>query len=441
MSDEDSAERFIGASLHDDRYAVSGVLGEGSQGATLEAIDKRDGTLVAIKRFQVRGARSWKDVELAEREAKVLSRLSHQLLPRHITHFEQDGALYLVMDRIEGKTLAQEGKLSRADVIRFLYDADEVLHYLHQQAPPVIHRDIKPSNVIRHIGDDGRPHHMLVDFGSVRDTLKPAGGSTVVGTFGYMAPEQFQGRARPQSDIYGVGATALAMLTGQEPEELPHRGLAIDVAKAIPDDEAMVRVLTKLVEPDPDVRPTRILPLLRNVLPERPKDPKKPKRSRRSDKKQRKRDRRAKRREARAARRATRSESPVPALVLPIVVIALGVARVAVSVSLRAIVPTLLSLLSLVFGAGLRRAAKSVSGAGVVADEALHRATLRVMGRSPDDAASSESEPPERLRVDVEPKPRVAVQDALDHAEEEVTAALEEVADELEAWRKPKRRR
>src|SRR5688572_203787 len=72
------------------RYAVTGMLGEGSQGETLEAVDKRDGRLVAIKRFRIKGAASWKDVELAEREAHVLSGLEHPSLPRYVEHFEEE---------------------------------------------------------------------------------------------------------------------------------------------------------------------------------------------------------------------------------------------------------------------------------------------------------------------------------------------------------------
>ena len=171
-------------------------------------------------------------MELAEREASVLSSLSHPNLPKYLAHFEEDGALYLVMDKIEGQSLAELMRtgvvLDRSDVVRFLADAAKVLGYLRDRAPPVIHRDINPKNVIRR--PDGS--YVLVDFGAVRDRLK-AQGSTVVGTFGYMAPEQFQGRALPASDVYAVGATALAMLCGTEPENLPHRGLAIDVAAAL----------------------------------------------------------------------------------------------------------------------------------------------------------------------------------------------------------------
>ena len=82
-----------GDALRGGRYVVTGSLGEGSQGATFEAVDKKEGRLVAIKRFDVRGAKEWKDVELAEREARVLASLEHPKLPAYIEHFE-DCLLY-----------------------------------------------------------------------------------------------------------------------------------------------------------------------------------------------------------------------------------------------------------------------------------------------------------------------------------------------------------
>ncbi|MBI4953482.1 MAG: serine/threonine protein kinase [Myxococcales bacterium] len=244
-----------GALLRDGRYVVTGLLGEGSQGATLEAVDKRDGRLVAIKRFEVKGARSWKEVELAEREARVLESLAHPALPAHIEHFEEGGALCLVMEKIEGQRLDDlhaRGALDAAEVLRFLGQASEVLGYLHGRSPPIVHRDVKPGNFVRR--PDGR--YVLVDFGSVRDSLKPKGGSTVVGTFGYMAPEQLQGRALPVTDVYGLGATALALLTGVEPESLPHKGLSIDVAASLAGcaEPAFARALEAMLRPDPDER-------------------------------------------------------------------------------------------------------------------------------------------------------------------------------------------
>lgn len=238
------------------RYATHGLLGEGAQGVTYDATDEEEGRPVAIKRFDVRGARSWKDVELAERETRVLSTLDHPLVPRYFHHFEEDGALYLVMEKIEGETLdairRREGALSEAEVMRFLACADRALTYLHGRSSPVVHRDVKPRNVVRR--PDGS--YVLVDFGAVAELIVRRGSSTVVGTMGYMAPEQFQGRALTGTDVYAVGATALAALTGAEPETLPHKGLRVDVRAALDGraSPALVTALERMLEPDPDRR-------------------------------------------------------------------------------------------------------------------------------------------------------------------------------------------
>jgi serine/threonine protein kinase len=254
----------VAKTLRDGRYTIVRVLGEGSQGATFEATDARDGKCVAVKRFAVRNAKGWKEVELAEREARVLASLSHPKLPGYVEHFEEGGALYLVMERIAGVSLPEYRKrgavFREEDAVRLLEEASGVLAYLHSRTPPIIHRDLKPGNVIRR--PDGS--FAFVDFGAVKDRLRQEGGSTIVGTFGYMAPEQFQGRALPQSDVYSIGATVLWMLTGEEPEKLPHRGLKIDVAAALGKrvSPTLVTILNRMLEPDPEARPASIAPFL-----------------------------------------------------------------------------------------------------------------------------------------------------------------------------------
>lgn len=394
-------------SLRNGRYWVVGVLGEGAQAQTLDAVDKLQGKRVAIKRFIVRGARSWKDVELAEREARVLGNLRHPNLPGYVEHFEESGELYLVMEQIEGESLQQLRKrgvrLERVEIVRLLTEIGAVLAYLHTRNPPIIHRDIKPGNLIRR--PDGS--FALVDFGSVRDQLRPEGGSTVVGTFGYMAPEQFQGRALPQTDTYALGATVLSVLTGEEPENLPHRGLALDVGRAVLGDPKLARLIERLTEPDPDQRPSHVPSLLRELSldagPSAPgRRPSGPLPSVQSA---------SPPRHPHVVDRQ-RTGEPLPPVVLMVCLIGLGVARAAVRLAIGFAVPTLLVVLSLVFGRALRLAAHQVRRASFRADQTLLRATgvvrrLQIAPETPADlprsAASGGASAPNRLKVRVAP--------------------------------------
>lgn len=408
------------------RYAVTGMLGEGSQGETLEALDKRDGRMVAIKRFRIKGAASWKDVELAEREAEVLSGLDHPRLPRYVEHFEESGALYLVMDRVTGESLAGKRKpLDQHAVVQFLNDMADVLDYLQLRAPPIIHRDIKPGNIIRR--PDGS--FSLVDFGSVRDRLKPEGGSTVVGTFGYMAPEQFQGRALPVTDVYGVGATALALLTGREPDALPHQGLGLDVGRALAGqvDRRLVFVLSAMLRPDPDQRAPRLSTLLveqRLRLPAggraRPEaaGPSEAGRPRAEAPHSRA---RYEARSARAHRRERRRHS-APAdfwlftnvLVVPFFLIGLQIARLATWGLFCVMLPLLFNLLALFFGQGLRRTGEHLESVGRRGHWALRQVSRRLLERSDRAAAGRHYARQSRARVDTHERRRVSEDDSFD---------------------------
>jgi serine/threonine protein kinase len=108
---------------------------------------------------------------------------------------------------------------------------------------------------------------VLVDFGSVSELVRRRGSSTVAGTIGYMAPEQLQGRALPATDVYAVGGTALAALTGVEPETLPHKGLGVDVRTALRGfaSPTMTAAIEQMLEPDPDRRPASLAPVLDGV--------------------------------------------------------------------------------------------------------------------------------------------------------------------------------
>jgi hypothetical protein len=393
------------------RYALGPSIGAGSQATTFVAVDELEGREVAIKEFRIRGASSWKDVELAEREAKVLKTLEHERLPRYLDHFEENGCLYLVMERVRGDTVAElvdQRALDQDDVVRFLADASELLDYLHGRAPPIIHRDIKPSNVIRR--PDGR--YALVDFGAVRDHLRPDGGSTVVGTFGYMAPEQFQGRALPSSDVYAVGASALTMLTGQSPDRLPHRGLRIDVRAALGQnaDPRLISALERLLEPDPDRRPSRLADVVQSlrVASMKPKV--------------------ERRRAPDPAPRRIRGRRGAPPRTLGILVLiafqlGLVAARIGVMVGTQLVAPLVLTFLSLFIHRNLRNAAQAVRRAGRRADAALHRTQLGLQGA---DAGGSREHSRDAVsvprRAATEPQVRFRVDDA--------DATLDDAADE-----------
>jgi serine/threonine protein kinase len=375
-----------------ERYELREKLGQGSQGETYAAIDHgREPNLtdqwdayvgkakgkpakprgnVAIKCFRIGQATAWKDVELAEREARTLASLDHPKLPKYFDHFEENGVLYLVMEKIEGESLASRRRAFGSDeVVRMMTDVAEALRYLHERTPPIIHRDVKPANVLRRA--DGS--YVLVDLGAVRDRSKQ-GGSTVVGTFGFMAPEQFQGRASPKSDVYGLGATAIAMLTGEEPETLPHEGLGIDVARAVPHrtPAALVRTLEAMLEPDPDRRVASIEEAVLMLA----RSPEKKKR--------------------RAARKKRTPRKPRAPLV-PRLFARLGllIAWLVVSLVVGLVVPFVLVLLSLLFGAALRRGARACATAASKSRAALGRASAWLSGDPPKVRVANE----ERLRI------------------------------------------
>jgi hypothetical protein len=235
------------------RYEMDGFLGAGGQGATFVGTDRKTGARVAVKVFDLKNAKDWKAVELFEREAKTLQEIEHPGMPQFIDVIEDDGARALVMTLVHGQSydrvLKEKGPVREAALWRVLVDVTDVLRELHGQDSPVVHRDIKPRNLVRR--PDGGV--ALVDFGgvAVRST-----GSTVVGTFGYMAPEQLYGKTSPATDMYCLGATLLTLATGTEPEDQPRQGLAIDVDKAVPHLSAPLRgLLKRLLAPEPEKRP------------------------------------------------------------------------------------------------------------------------------------------------------------------------------------------
>ncbi|MEQ8957862.1 MAG: serine/threonine-protein kinase [Coleofasciculus sp. C2-GNP5-27] len=215
------------------RYRILNVLGQGGMGRTYKAEDLQTGQLVAIKSLSLRQIPDWKTLDLFKREAETIAQLNHPAIPKYLAYFQVDTVetrdFYLVQQLAPGKSLAELVELGwkpkEATVKRLAIEVLKILVYLQQFTPAIIHRDIKPQNII--LSKNGEV--FLVDFGAVSDTYRHTvtGGSTIVKTFGYMAPEQYRGQAVLSTDLYGLGATLLFLLTGQSPADFPQHQLKI----------------------------------------------------------------------------------------------------------------------------------------------------------------------------------------------------------------------
>ena len=250
-------------------YALLDTLGEGSFGVTYRA-QSSDGNLVALKTFTLRSrsrARdanvAFKAVELFEREAKTLRALDCDAVPAYVDHFEiessDDVRFVLVQKLARGVNLEDllrnvGWRPTEAEAKEILKQLLDILDYASSLRPPVIHRDIKPANVLL---DRDTMKVSLVDFGASAAVAveSDASASTIVGTFGYMAPEQLVGGVSTRSDQYGVGATILFLLSGRAPSGFKSERLKIDFRSEVYiEDARFAAVLERLLEPSPEDR-------------------------------------------------------------------------------------------------------------------------------------------------------------------------------------------
>jgi eukaryotic-like serine/threonine-protein kinase len=274
-----------------DRYQIIEILGQGGIATTYAAKDLETDETVAIKVMSLRRAQDWKAIELFEREAKILAQLNHPCIPKYLDYFQidsdRDREFYIVQSLAPGMPLSvlidRGWQPEIAEVEQIAAQILAILAYLHHLTPPVIHRDLKPQNLIKSL--DGKIS--LVDFGAVQDTYHQTvtGGSTVVGTYGYMAPEQFRGQAFLSTDLYGLGTTLLFLLTRADPSNLPQKQLKINFRSTLKLPRNFADWLDRMLEPTVEQRFTtaaeslavlqglqKLPPPVANNRPRKPKD-------------------------------------------------------------------------------------------------------------------------------------------------------------------------
>ncbi len=206
--------------LLNNRYRIIEILGRGGMGAVYRAVDESLGVDVAVKENLFTTDDYARQFRM---EAVIMANMRHPNLPRVTDHFVLDGqGQYLVMDYVEGDDLRQriekQGTLNEAEAIRIGAAVCDALTYLHTRKPPILHRDIKLGNI--KLTPDGNV--VLVDFGLAKQAWEHE--ETMTGaramTPGYSPPEQYgSARTDARSDVYSLGATLYAAITGVVPED------------------------------------------------------------------------------------------------------------------------------------------------------------------------------------------------------------------------------
>jgi serine/threonine-protein kinase len=201
-----------------DRYAVGELLGRGGMAEVYRATDGVLDRPVAVKVLGSWLAGDATFVERFRREALAAARISHPNLVAVYDAGSDDGLHYIVMELVPGRTLADvlgsEGRLDPDHAAKVATSAADALEVAH--AAGLVHRDVKPANVM--VTPDGRAK--LMDLGIARnvDGVTITGASSILGTAGYVSPEQARGdRVDHRSDIYSLGCVLFEMLAGRQP--------------------------------------------------------------------------------------------------------------------------------------------------------------------------------------------------------------------------------
>jgi tetratricopeptide (TPR) repeat protein/predicted Ser/Thr protein kinase len=196
------------------RYEIVRELGQGGTGTVYEARDPELRRNVALKVLDEKGLQAG-PLQRFLREARVLAKVRHPNVVEIHELGHEGEATFIAMDFVEGVPFP--GTSDRGEAVRRLVAVARALEHIHGQG--IVHRDLKPSNIL--VGPDGRP--VIMDFGIARDTEASTvmtGPGAVIGTPGYMAPEQVTGETREadaRADVYALGVLLFEALAGRLP--------------------------------------------------------------------------------------------------------------------------------------------------------------------------------------------------------------------------------
>lgn len=268
-----SLQNNISEMLLNNRYAIAKVIGRGGIGITYLGFDSYQfNKPCVIKEFAPFGQQQEQVKKLKDlfiRESQILSQLEHPQIPKFYACFETEERLFLVREYIEGKSYGQLLKervkkgetFSELEVLALLKNTLAIFTYIHNNG--VIHRDISPCNIMQPTNEK---LPILIDFGvgkkcddllqeKTDNSINHYDNYTLVGKIGYASPEQLRfGKCSACSDLYSLGISAIALLTGKHPSEFINYDLQSQWLNEVKVSENLAKFISKLTAYAPKQR-------------------------------------------------------------------------------------------------------------------------------------------------------------------------------------------